>query len=103
MPFPACWVSSRVALADNGLLRAHWLSTLLGTMIAVTDYKALHLLQFLSLQQRLYSLKFYVISIYHGRAILMPVFEVQGEELAYHKLRYTIGVFWSQFLEPYPC
>lgn len=33
-------------LADNALLQAHWLTTPLGTMIAVADTKALHLLEF---------------------------------------------------------
>ncbi|MCX8997377.1 trifunctional transcriptional activator/DNA repair protein Ada/methylated-DNA--[protein]-cysteine S-methyltransferase [Rhizobiaceae bacterium BDR2-2] len=33
-------------LAENALLQAHWLPTPLGTMIAVTDERALHLLEF---------------------------------------------------------
>jgi AraC family transcriptional regulator of adaptative response/methylated-DNA-[protein]-cysteine methyltransferase len=33
-------------LADNPLLQAHWLQTPLGTMIAVCDERALHLLEF---------------------------------------------------------
>lgn len=33
-------------LADNALLQADWLTTPLGTMIAVTDNKSLHLLEF---------------------------------------------------------
>lgn len=33
-------------LTDNALLQAHWLSTPLGTMIAVADERAIHLLEF---------------------------------------------------------
>lgn len=33
-------------LVDNAMLQAHWLSTPLGTMIAVADKRAIHLLEF---------------------------------------------------------